>query len=269
MSRCFCGYFTLFSHPGAQIQRALVRNNQTQRFSQRQALRLHQGLVTSTAEQVATIPYLCFFVCVICSCLPQYSLLCRPLVTPTHLPVSKVMERLCVRVQQQVCALRGVVEMEELHAAKQVLKEARNSRAVSRPEIKEKSAGCSPRWLCGSAGWAPGSDFLCGVCFYVCLVIFFLSTFLSQCKNVCLGWLETCVWPVIDGLHGCEIFRICKLGIWINLLHPKGCWIGNVESHNWQNVLNHHFNHFFRLKQTMQGNKVFYHGPQNEEFILF
>uniref|UniRef100_A0A3Q1ILF4 Capping protein regulator and myosin 1 linker 3 n=1 Tax=Anabas testudineus TaxID=64144 RepID=A0A3Q1ILF4_ANATE len=75
-----------------KIQRALVRNNQTQRFSQRQALRLHQGLVTSTAEQV--------------------------------------MERLCVRVQQQVCMLRGVGEMEEIQAAKQVLKEARNSRAL-------------------------------------------------------------------------------------------------------------------------------------------
>ncbi|CAJ1060013.1 capping protein%2C Arp2/3 and myosin-I linker protein 3-like isoform X2 [Xyrichtys novacula] len=75
-----------------KIQRALVRNNQTQRFSQRQALRLHQGLVTSTAEQV--------------------------------------MERLCVRVQQQVCVLRGVGEMEEIQAAKQVLKEARNSRAL-------------------------------------------------------------------------------------------------------------------------------------------
>ncbi|XP_047443864.1 capping protein, Arp2/3 and myosin-I linker protein 3-like isoform X3 [Mugil cephalus] len=75
-----------------KIQRALVRNNQTQRFSQRQALRLHQGLVTSTAEQV--------------------------------------MERLCVRVQQQVCLLRGIGEMEEIQAAKQVLKEARNSRAL-------------------------------------------------------------------------------------------------------------------------------------------
>lgn len=41
------------------------------------------------------------------------------------------MERLCVRVQQQVCVLRGVGEMEEVQAAKQVLKEARNSRAVS------------------------------------------------------------------------------------------------------------------------------------------
>ncbi|XP_028259601.1 capping protein, Arp2/3 and myosin-I linker protein 3-like [Parambassis ranga] len=75
-----------------KIQRALVRNNQTQRFSQRQALRLHQGLVTSTAEQV--------------------------------------MERLCVRVQQQVCLLRGIGEMEDIQAAKQVLKEARNSRAL-------------------------------------------------------------------------------------------------------------------------------------------
>ncbi|KAG7455045.1 hypothetical protein MATL_G00252290 [Megalops atlanticus] len=75
-----------------KIQRALLRNNQTQRFSQRQALRLHQGLVTSTAEQV--------------------------------------MERLCVRVQQQVCVLRGAGEGEELQAARQVLKEARNSRAL-------------------------------------------------------------------------------------------------------------------------------------------
>uniref|UniRef100_H3DJT8 Capping protein regulator and myosin 1 linker 3 n=1 Tax=Tetraodon nigroviridis TaxID=99883 RepID=H3DJT8_TETNG len=75
-----------------KIQRALVRNNQTQRFSQKQAQRLHQGLVTSTTEQV--------------------------------------MERLCVRVQQQVCVLRGVGEVEELQAAKQVLKEARNSRAL-------------------------------------------------------------------------------------------------------------------------------------------
>ncbi|XP_056271297.1 capping protein, Arp2/3 and myosin-I linker protein 3-like isoform X3 [Pseudoliparis swirei] len=75
-----------------KIQRSLVRNNQTQRFSQRQALRLHQGLVTSTAEQV--------------------------------------MERLCVRVQQQVCVLRGAGELEEIQAAKQVLKEARNSRAL-------------------------------------------------------------------------------------------------------------------------------------------
>ncbi|TKS75065.1 Capping protein [Collichthys lucidus] len=82
--------YNIFS--AAQIQRALVRNNQTQRFSQRQALRLHQGLVTSTAEQV--------------------------------------MERLCVRVQQQVCVLRGAGEMEEIQAAKQVLKEARNSRAL-------------------------------------------------------------------------------------------------------------------------------------------
>ncbi|XP_076874284.1 LOW QUALITY PROTEIN: capping protein, Arp2/3 and myosin-I linker protein 3-like [Brachyhypopomus gauderio] len=76
----------------SRFRRALLRNNQTQRFSQRQALRLHQGLVTSTAEQV--------------------------------------MERLCVRVQQQVCVLRGVAEIEDLQAAKQVLKEARNSRAL-------------------------------------------------------------------------------------------------------------------------------------------
>ncbi|CAL8277875.1 unnamed protein product [Lota lota] len=75
-----------------KIQRALLRNNQTQRFSQKQALRLNQGLVTSTAEQV--------------------------------------MERLCVRVQQQVCVLRGSEDQEEVQAAKQILKEAKNSRAL-------------------------------------------------------------------------------------------------------------------------------------------
>ncbi|TDH06083.1 hypothetical protein EPR50_G00130240 [Perca flavescens] len=75
-----------------KIQRALLRNNQTQRFSQKQALRLHQGLVTSTAEQV--------------------------------------MERLCVRVQQQVCVLKGCEEGEEVQTARQILKEARDSRAL-------------------------------------------------------------------------------------------------------------------------------------------
>lgn len=48
------------------------------------------------------------------------------------------MERLCVRVQQQVCVLRGVGEAEELQAAKQVLKEARNSRAVSGWEKRQR-----------------------------------------------------------------------------------------------------------------------------------
>lgn len=62
------------------------------------------------------------------------------LVTLPHLSVSKVMERLCVRVQQQVCVLRGVGEMEEIQAAKQVLKEARNSRAVS--DVKYIRAYC-------------------------------------------------------------------------------------------------------------------------------
>ncbi|KAM4557006.1 capping protein, Arp2/3 and myosin-I linker protein 3 isoform 1-T1 [Fundulus diaphanus] len=76
----------------AKIQRALLRNNQTQRFSQKQALRLHQGLVTSTAEQV--------------------------------------MERLCVRVQQQLCVLKGSEDGDEVQTARQILKEARNSRAL-------------------------------------------------------------------------------------------------------------------------------------------
>uniref|UniRef100_A0A3P9QFH8 Capping protein regulator and myosin 1 linker 3 n=1 Tax=Poecilia reticulata TaxID=8081 RepID=A0A3P9QFH8_POERE len=76
----------------AKIQRALLRNNQTQRFSQKQALRLHQGLVTSTAEQV--------------------------------------MERLCVRVQQQLCVLKSCEDGDEVQTARQILKEARNSRAL-------------------------------------------------------------------------------------------------------------------------------------------
>lgn len=36
-----------------------------------------------------------------------------------------------MRVQQQLCVLRGAGRGEELQSAKQVLKEARNSRAVS------------------------------------------------------------------------------------------------------------------------------------------
>lgn len=64
---------------------------------------------------------------------------CTPLITLRRLSVSKVMERLCVRVQQQVCVLRGAGEMEEIQAAKQVLKEARNSRAVSGCETCERS----------------------------------------------------------------------------------------------------------------------------------
>ncbi|XP_035391899.1 capping protein, Arp2/3 and myosin-I linker protein 3 isoform X2 [Electrophorus electricus] len=75
-----------------KIQRALLRNNQSQRFSEKQALRLHQGLLTSSTEQV--------------------------------------MDRLCMRVQQQVCCLRASSESKELQAARQVLKEARNSRAL-------------------------------------------------------------------------------------------------------------------------------------------
>lgn len=43
----------------------------------------------------------------------------------------KVMDRLCMRVQQQVCVLRAAGEAEEMQAARQVLKEARNSHAVS------------------------------------------------------------------------------------------------------------------------------------------
>lgn len=100
-----------------------MRNNQTQRFSQKQAQRLHQGLVTSTTEQVLFLP------AVLVSPVPTSGI--AFVLARDTLSVSKVMERLCVRVQQQVCVLRGIGEVEELQAAKQVLKEARNSRAVS------------------------------------------------------------------------------------------------------------------------------------------
>ncbi|XP_041092725.1 capping protein, Arp2/3 and myosin-I linker protein 3 isoform X2 [Polyodon spathula] len=78
-----------------KIQRSLLRNNQSQRFSQQQAFRLHQGIVTSTTEQV--------------------------------------LERLCVKVQDSVRVLRSCpVESvrEDLQRARDTLKEARNSRAL-------------------------------------------------------------------------------------------------------------------------------------------
>ncbi|KAF3835106.1 hypothetical protein F7725_027664 [Dissostichus mawsoni] len=99
-----------------KIQRSLVRNNQTQRFSQRQALRLHRAWSPALPNRYHSLllPYV--YECFIYDC---------ALNTPPP-----VMERLCVRVQQQVCVLRGTGEMEEIQAAKQVLKEARNSRAL-------------------------------------------------------------------------------------------------------------------------------------------
>ncbi|XP_072297074.1 capping protein, Arp2/3 and myosin-I linker protein 3 isoform X2 [Eucyclogobius newberryi] len=92
ISQAYRGAPEKTEHALTKIQRALLRNNQTQSFSQKQALRLHQGLVTSTAEQV--------------------------------------MERLCSRVQQQVYVLKGCEETEDVQTARQILKEARNSRAL-------------------------------------------------------------------------------------------------------------------------------------------
>lgn len=55
----------------------------------------------------------------------------------------QVMERLCVRVQQQVCLLKGCEDGEDVQTARQILKEARDSRAVS-----EKTGGpVSVRWF--------------------------------------------------------------------------------------------------------------------------
>lgn len=51
---------------------------------------------------------------------------------------AQVMERLCVRVQQQVCMLKGCEDGEDIQTARQILKEARDSRAVSRPKLAIK-----------------------------------------------------------------------------------------------------------------------------------
>nr|XP_014342943.1 PREDICTED: leucine-rich repeat-containing protein 16B [Latimeria chalumnae] len=77
------------------IQWYLLRNNRTQKFSQDQAFRLHHGIVTSTAEQM--------------------------------------MDRLCVKVQDDVRALRNCpIEsiQEDVLYAKEMIKDARNSRAL-------------------------------------------------------------------------------------------------------------------------------------------
>uniref|UniRef100_A0A8D0HLH1 CARMIL C-terminal domain-containing protein n=1 Tax=Sphenodon punctatus TaxID=8508 RepID=A0A8D0HLH1_SPHPU len=78
-----------------RIQWCLLRNGHSQKFPQEQAFRLHQGLVTSTAEQM--------------------------------------MSRLCVRVQEEVRALRGCPAdsvQEEVLYARELMKEAKNSRAL-------------------------------------------------------------------------------------------------------------------------------------------
>lgn len=41
------------------------------------------------------------------------------------------MERLCIRVQQQLCVPKSCEDGDEVQTARQILKEARNSRAVS------------------------------------------------------------------------------------------------------------------------------------------
>ncbi|XP_069490026.1 capping protein, Arp2/3 and myosin-I linker protein 3 isoform X2 [Ambystoma mexicanum] len=78
-----------------KIQWSLLRNNHSQTFSQQQAFRLHQGIVTSTAEQM--------------------------------------MDRLYVKVQEEVRALRSCpVEsvQEDILYARQLMKDAKNSRAL-------------------------------------------------------------------------------------------------------------------------------------------
>lgn len=122
-----------------QIQRALLRNNQTQRFSQKQALRLHQGLVTSTAEQV------CVCVCEGTVTIRNVSLMRVVNADSCVYVCEQVMERLCVRLQQQVCTLKGCEEEEEVQTARQILKEARDSRAVSTPPAG--ATGASRSWL--------------------------------------------------------------------------------------------------------------------------
>ncbi|XP_044276825.1 capping protein, Arp2/3 and myosin-I linker protein 3 [Varanus komodoensis] len=78
-----------------RIQWCLLRNNHSQKFPQEQAFRLHQGIVTNSAEQM--------------------------------------MSRLCVRVQEEVQALRSCsvdTIQEEVLYARELMKEAKNSRAL-------------------------------------------------------------------------------------------------------------------------------------------
>uniref|UniRef100_A0A670K5U2 Capping protein regulator and myosin 1 linker 3 n=1 Tax=Podarcis muralis TaxID=64176 RepID=A0A670K5U2_PODMU len=78
-----------------KIQWCLLRNNHSQKFPQEQAFRLHQGIVTNSAEQM--------------------------------------MSRLCVRVQEEVRLLRTCSAdtiQEEVLYARELMKEAKNSRAL-------------------------------------------------------------------------------------------------------------------------------------------
>uniref|UniRef100_A0ABM5EJ41 Capping protein, Arp2/3 and myosin-I linker protein 3 isoform X1 n=1 Tax=Pogona vitticeps TaxID=103695 RepID=A0ABM5EJ41_9SAUR len=78
-----------------RIQWCLLRNNHSQKFPQDQAFRLHQGIVTNSAEQM--------------------------------------MSRLCVRVQEEVRVLRTCSAdsvQEEVLYARELMKEAKNSRAL-------------------------------------------------------------------------------------------------------------------------------------------
>ncbi|KYO19500.1 copine-6 isoform A [Alligator mississippiensis] len=78
-----------------KIQWCLLRNGHCQKFSQEQAFRLQQGIVTSSAEQM--------------------------------------LSRLCVRVQEEARALRGCPAQaiqDEVQQARELVKEAKNSRAL-------------------------------------------------------------------------------------------------------------------------------------------
>uniref|UniRef100_A0A670KBS6 Capping protein regulator and myosin 1 linker 3 n=1 Tax=Podarcis muralis TaxID=64176 RepID=A0A670KBS6_PODMU len=99
-----------------KIQWCLLRNNHSQKFPQEQAFRLHQGIVTNSAEQM--------------------------------------MSRLCVRVQEEVRLLRTCSAdtiQEEVLYARELMKEAKNSRAVSFIYLYTFLA---PRFLGGSEGVA-------------------------------------------------------------------------------------------------------------------
>lgn len=87
--------------------------------------------VFSFVRRRETMPdfYLFFAHMIMCICLNVCMCVCL-----------QVMERLCVRVQQQVCLLKGCEEGEEIQAARQILKEARDSRAVRRLALYLKTA---------------------------------------------------------------------------------------------------------------------------------
>ncbi|KAL8177189.1 UNVERIFIED_CONTAM: Capping protein, Arp2/3 and myosin-I linker protein 3, partial [Gekko kuhli] len=126
-----------------KIQWCLLRNNHSQKFPQDQAFRLHQGIVTNSAEQV-NVPISLYNRFRTSSFLmpwrhsgplhPKMETGWRMVQDLWDLPVQGgMMSRLCVRVQEEVRVLRSCSAdsvQEEVLYARELMKEAKNSRAL-------------------------------------------------------------------------------------------------------------------------------------------